>query len=147
MVVFELLHTYYIHKGMLFYSNKKLGYYSDAANLKEAISFYSKLPGFRDAPNGFIVKQQKILGSVANNCFYEAYIYAHTEDFEDYEYQVELGLFGDKHSAQNAVDMFCADNTLFLDNPLLKIEQLVEKYKINEHYGWIDGFIVEQILE
>ena len=145
MIVYELTHTYYIYKSSLYYSCSKLGYYSDMSNIKIAISFYSELPGFCDAPNGFVVTQKEVIGAECDTDFYEALIYAHTEDFESYEHTVELGLFWDRSSAENAISLFCANNELFLKNPDLEIEQLIEKYTINEHCGWLEGFTVESL--
>lgn len=145
MIIYELLHTYYLYKNTPFYSIKRLGYYSEIETLRKEIEFYSKLPGFCDAPNGFIVKQREVSGAIQCNYFYEASIFAHTEDFEDYEYEIELGLYYDEEAAYNAICSFCANNVLYLNNPLLEIEQLVQKYTINERCGWVEGFVVEQI--
>ena len=145
MVVYELLHTYYVYGNSICYSLKRLGFYSDKSKLEEAISFFRCLPGFCDAPNGFVAKQREVYGVNPAEEFYEACIYAHTLDFEDYEYTVEIGLFGDITLAENAIEHFCANNALFLNNPALEIERLVEKYTINNNAGWIDGFAVEPI--
>lgn len=145
MVVYELLHTYYLYKNTPCYSNKRLGYFSDMDIIQEEILFYSKLPGFSDTQGGFVVRQREILGAIPDECFYEACIYAHTEDFEDYEYELELGLFYDEKPAYHAIASFCANNALFLSNPLLEIEQLVQKYTINKRCGWAEGFTVEPI--
>ena len=145
MVVYELLHTYFLYENTPCYSKKRLGYYSDMEKLRKEILFYSKLPGFCDAPDGFVIKQREVSGAIPDICFYEACIYAHTENFEDYEYELELGLFYDEKSAHNAIASFCANNALFLNNHLLEIEQLVQKYTINERCGWVEGFTVEQI--
>lgn len=145
MIIYELLHTYYLYKNAPCYSLKRLGYYSDMDKLQKEILFYEQLPGFCDAPHGFVVKQQEVLGAMPDMFCYQACIYAHTEDFENYEYEIELGLYYDEHSAYDAIDSFCANNALFLNNPLLEIEQLVEKYTINERCGWVEGFTVEQV--
>lgn len=145
MIIYELLHTYYLFENIPYYSMKRLGYYANMKKIQEAIMFYNGLPGFCDTPGGFVVRQREVLGVVSGIYFYSACIYAHTDDFENYEYEVELGLFYDEKAAHSAIDSFCANNSLFLDNSILEIEQLVEKYTINEHCGWVEGFIVEQI--
>ena len=145
MIVYELIHTYFLYENTPYLSVKRLGYYSDMQKLQESIAFYGRLPGFCDTPNGFVIKQREIIGEIPDSCFYEACIYAHTEDFEGYEYEVELGLFFDEKSAHYAVDLFCENNDLFLNNTLLQIERLVQKFALNERYGWVDGFEVEQV--
>lgn len=143
MIVYELLHTYYVHGGMLYLSPKRLGYYSSLSKVENAISFYRGLSGFCDAPNGFIVKHWEVSDVIVDDCLYAALIYAHTEDFENYEYDVDLGLFSNGEMAQKALDLFRTENTVFLNNPLLEIEYLVEKYIIDKSTGWIEGFTVE----
>lgn len=147
MFILELLHSYYIFEGMPCYSEKKLGFYADKMAAESAIAFYRKLPGFCDAPNGFLVIQREISGEMENDIFYEASIYAHTEDFEDYEREVELGLFGDKDSAEKAIHTFCANNPIFMDSPLLIIERFVNPCKLNENIGWLEGFDVVPVPE
>ena len=134
--------TYYLYNNTPCYSPKVLGYYSNIKNVQDAILFYSKLPGFCDTPNGFVVKERKISGWTPNADFYNAYILVHTEDFEDYDDMIELGLYCDNVSAQDAIRSFCANNSLFLSNSLLEIEQIVDRLTINKHYGWIEGFDV-----
>lgn len=143
MIVYELLHTYFLCNNRPCLSYKRLGYYSDMNKIQESIAFYGKLPGFCETLDGFVINARDVANMTSGDSFYEASIYAHTEDFEDYEYEEVLGLFPNEKSAQNAVASFCARNALFMNNPLLEIEQLVQKYTVNERCGWIEGFVVE----
>ena len=110
--------------------------------IQESIAFYGKLPGFCETLDGFVINARDVANMTSGDSIYEASIYAHTEDFEDYEYEEVLGLFPNEKSAQNAVASFCARNALFMNNPLLEIEQLVQKYTVNERCGWVEGFVV-----
>ena len=145
MIIFELVHKYYIFENAPCYSNKHLGYFSDIERLKEAISHYSLLPGFRDAPNGFVVERREMTGEITNGKIFSSCIYAHTDDFENYDEWIELGLFGDKNSAEDAIQVFVADNPLFLSDTNLEIERLVLECRLNKCDGWAEGFSVDEV--
>ena len=139
--VLELLHTYYIFDNKPHFSPRALGYYSATEDVQKAIELYRVIPGYRDAQNAFTIRRRSVVGEV-NDIIYEAIIYAHSEDYEDYEYTAELGLFGRRDQAENAIKIFCDDNKEFYKNTDLVIEEIVNAYRLNARYCY-EGFVVE----
>ncbi len=147
MNVFELSHLYYLFEDTPCYSPKGLGLYTTEEHLHQAIAYYQKQPGFCDAPNGFLVKRRTVTGEVTADCVYEALVYAHTEDYCDFEYDHSIGLFADCDAAEKELKVFCEDNALFINNRSLVIEKMVVKCNLNLMDQWSEGFAVEPVEE
>ncbi len=146
MEVFELVHTYYIYKGDIYYSLRLLGFFSNMDKVKDAVTYYKTKPGYCDTPNGFAIRRRKIIGDVADNTFFEVMVYSHTYGYEDYEYTAELGLFASKSDAVNALAQYHADNEIFFGNTMMEIEEIVNAHTMDTRYCE-EGFVVEKIEE
>ncbi len=146
MIVFELVHSYYIFENAAVYSLRTLGFFADTNIAKEAIQFYEKKRGYRDARHGFVIKQRELVGNIKESEFYEAMIYAHDSTYENYEYTVELGLFADLKEAEKAIEKFRLINDTFYHNSDVEIEEIVNKFKLNQKYC-TEGFVVEEIVK
>lgn len=142
MVVFELLHTYYIYKEKPYYSLRSLGFFDTKEALDAAVLYYLDKPGYVDAPDAFIIRTREILGYVGGNIFFESLVYAHTEDCEDYEYTIELGLYSREEDAKLALQNFQSNNKSFYNNTMFEIEEIVNKLILNKKYCE-HGFVVE----
>ena len=124
MIVYELIHTYYAYEDDFFYSLRSLGFYTDIDKAKEAQAYLVTKPGYVEAPYGFIIRQRKVIGEITDDVIYEAMMYAHTEDFEDYEYTEELGLFAEREEAFRVLQEFKGNNECFWLNNFLQIEEI-----------------------
>lgn len=99
-----------------------------------------------NAPDAFIIRRREVTGEVRDNILYEAMMYAHTKDFEDYEYTEELGLFAEKEDAIEALERFKKDNVGFWRNNFLEIEEIVNKCILNK-MCCVEGFDVVALEE
>lgn len=144
MVVFELTHRFYFFDGEPVCSPKCLGYFSDEAAIDAAIADYTTQPGFRENPDGFVVRQREVADGAPDAEFFEAMVYTHTEDF-DYEHNVELGLFREESAAREAIQVFHKSNPRYLALPWLVCEEIVNRCTLNRR-NWTEGFTVEAYL-
>jgi hypothetical protein len=142
MTVLELLHTYYIFEEKPHYSVRLLGYYLTTEDVEKTVALYRTVPGYCDTPNAFTIRRRSVFGKV-HNAIYEAIVYAHTEDYEDYEHTAELGLFGNRKEAETAIETFHNDNKEFYKNTNLVIEEIINTYQLNRQYC-DEGFVVER---
>ena len=142
MTVFELLHTYYVYKGVVHYSLRTLGFFRTLTDANKAIAYLRTIIGYRDAPNGFVVRRRMILGEVSCNTIFEALVYSHSHDYENYEYTAELGLFGSEIAAKNALDIYRKDNRDYYNTVSLEIEEIVNTYQIDSLYCK-EGFMLD----
>lgn len=146
MIVFELVHSYYVYENVEVYSLKSLGFFTDIDIAKQAVVFYVQKPGYCDTPYGFVIRPREVVGDIKQGKLYESMVYAHDSSYENYEYTIELGLFGDQKGAENAIQQFRVVNELFYRNSDIEIEEIVNKLNLNQKYN-TEGFDVEEILE
>ena len=140
MVVFELTHLFFHDADGLVYSPKNLGLYYSCESVKQAVQYYSTQPGFRENQDAFSVRERNVLGSIVHDTVFEVLVYLHTKNFE-FETEIELGLYGDEVTAQNKLNMYCADNA-----PLGNIQDLIFEKIVNkcivERKEWSEGFSI-----
>lgn len=142
MIVYELMHVYYLWENEPCGGCRELGFFSDLGRAKQAIDFYKSVVGYKDAPNAFTIRRRCV--EETNDCcgeLFEATVYAHDMDYE-YEHDVELGLYSSREEAQRALKVFCAENQLLFEDSHLVIEEIVDRYIIDKRYC-TEGFTVE----
>ncbi len=126
MIVYELSHIFFRNEGSLIASPKSLGIFDSKESMEKAIQYFKLQPGFCDNPEAFSVQRRPVVGNVKDMTVFEAMVYYHTEDYEC-EFSVELGLFGDKNAAEDAVSTYCEDNV-----PLVNLQDLIVERIVNE---------------
>lgn len=137
MFVYELTHIHANTGNGDTYDQKGLGLYTNYSSVCEAIDFFKTLPGFRDYPEGFILRRREVFGVYAGVA-YEAIVCFYTEDYE-VEYSLELGLFGREQDAQKAIDVFCSENASLFREGLGKAETILNCCVLNRR-EWSDGY-------
>lgn len=145
MNIFELNHIYYIFEDTPCFSKKNLGFYSTKKALMNAIKHYRKLPGFCEAPNGFVINQRTVLGNIINGCVFEGVVYAHSEDCINFEYDTSIGLYAEYSTAQKFLDLFIKDNPYLFNDHRIVVECMVCEYQLDKVELWKEGFVVESI--
>lgn len=140
MVVFELTHLFFHYADGLVYSPKNLGLYYSHESVKQAVKYYSTQPGFRENQDAFSVRERNVLGSIVHDTVFEVLVYLHTTNFE-FETEIELGLYGNEATAQNKLNMYCANNTSLGNVQDLIFEKIVNKCII-ERKEWSNGFSI-----
>lgn len=142
MVVLELQHMFYFFDGEPVHDPKALGFFSDKAEVDKAIAYYVTQAGFCDSPDGFVVREREVLDGTPDADFFEAMVYVHTEDYDTYEHNVELGLFRDEDAARKAIQAFRESNTQYLTHPWFITEEIINRCVLNKRH-WLEGFTVE----
>lgn len=140
MIVYELRHIYFVHKDEYVDSCRELGLFSSPESVREAIRYYSDRLGFCDNQKAYSIRRREVIGQVMDNIIYEALINPHTEDYE-YDYGVELGLFGSESDANAAIDIYVQDNIDFMSDGYVTRECIVNKCIIDKKY-WSEGFTI-----
>ena len=138
MNVYELTHIFFRYEEETVSCPKKLGMFDSAENAKEAIRFFKSQPGFCDNKEAFSIRCRPVFGTVENLTVYEALVYYHTEDYE-FEHGVELGLFGDRAAAEEAVSAYCEDNASLINARGIEAEKIVNARAIGKK-EWVEGF-------
>ena len=146
MIIFELNHLYYIFEDTPCYSKKNLGFFSNKNTLDEAIKYYQNLPGFCDSPNGFIINERSIPDHLNDKCILEALVYAHSEDYVNFEYDISLGLYTDYSLAKKQLELFCKNNTYLINDSHIVVECMVCESELDTIEFWKEGFIVEEMI-
>lgn len=141
MIVYELTHLFYYHSDELFYSPKKLGFFSSYESTKQAIQFFLTLPGFQENSDAFSVRTRYVTGNVVDNAFFEVIIYLHTENYS-FESEVELGLYSDRDSAQNELVKYCNENKSLINSGKFVVERIINNCFL-EKKEWAEGFTIE----
>lgn len=140
MIVFELTHVFQFDTDGVICAPKALGFYSSLDSARAAIDSYKAKPGFKDFPDGFVVRQRPVVGTFTDIIF-EALVYFHSVDFEE-EFSVELGLFAQLQDAENAVASFRKDNEDLFHQNTLCTEAIVNTCRIDARQ-WDEGFVYE----
>lgn len=141
MIVYELTHIFHRYNHHLIEETAGLGYYASMDSIRQAVPYYITQPGFCDNPEAFAVRQREVKGAVENRTFFEAMVYFHTEDYE-YEHTFELGLFGSEAQAQEAVAVFCRENSVLFNFRELIAEEIVNRC-ILDRREWAEGFTLD----
>lgn len=147
MNIFELSHIYYIFEDTPCFSKKNLGFFSTKKTLMNAINYYRELPGFCNAPNGFVINQRTILGDIVNGCVFEGVVYAHSEDHISLEFDMSIGLYAEYSTAQKDLNVFIKDNPYLFNDHRIVVECMVCESQLDEVELWKEGFVVEGIGE
>ena len=140
MIVYELTHFFHWFNGQLILEPLALGLYSSFSSTQQAIQYYITQPGFRDQPEAFSVRQREVNGIVEHQEIFETMVYFHTEDYE-YEYSVEIGLFGDEAIAHEALSLYVRENMHLFNIPDLVAERIVNRCILDKR-EWSEGFSV-----
>ena len=143
MVIYELSHLFYRYEEELVSDPKNLGLYHSYESIRSAIEYFSTQPGFSENQDAFSVRKRNVIGTVVDNTVYEVIVYFHSEDYE-FEYDIELGLYGDEAMAQSKLIEYCSDNTALLAVQNLVIEKIINKCIIDRKC-WPEGFTIETI--
>lgn len=142
MIVYELVHCFHRVNGHMVLNPLALGLYSSINSVQQAIQYYISKPGFHDNPEAFSVRQRNVQGLVEGLEIFETIVYFHTNDYE-YEYTVELGLFGKEALAHDALSTFVQENI-----PLFNVQDLVVEKIINccilDRREWSEGFSIAE---
>lgn len=141
MKVYELRHLFYQHRGEMVSSPKNLGLFYSYEKARDAIRYYITQPGFCDNTDAFSIRIREVLGEIADDTVYEGSAYLHSSEYE-YEYVVELGVFGNEISADRKVSEYCGDNQVLMHSPKLVIEKCIQKTIIDKR-EWLEGFSVD----
>lgn len=142
MIVYELMHLFHYENDLLFVAPISLGFYSSLASAQDAISYYLTLPGFAQNPHSFLTKQRTVATSLCVTELYEALIYYHTKDYEG-EYSVELGLYTDESTAQEAILLYNQNNKQFICPAQLYKEEIINKCILDKK-EWSEGFAIDE---
>ena len=138
MIVHQLTHFFHRVKGHLVFEPLVLGFYSSVDNVQKAVQYYISKPGFCDNTKAFSVRQLEVKGAFEGPGIFEVIVYFHTDDYE-YEYTVELGLFGNEALAYEALTIFVHENRHLFDIEDLIVEKIVN-YCILDQREWAEGF-------
>ena len=142
MIVHELTHFFHRLNGFLVFQPLYLGLYPSFDSARQAMKYYISKPGFCDTPEAFSVRQREVKGLVKCSEIFEAMVYFHTEDYE-YEYNVELGLFGDEAMAYDTLSTFVHDNIRLFNIDHLIAEKIVNRCILGRR-EWDEGFSVSE---
>lgn len=140
MTVYELTHFFHFEKHTLFLDPVLLGFFSSLSSAQRAISYFQALPGFSENPDAFSIRQRIINGTVQNMIIYEALIYYHTADYKS-EYSIELGLFANKHLADEEILEYTQNNDCLHCPECLIEEKIVNMYVLDKE-EWSEGFSI-----
>ncbi|MBE6038744.1 MAG: hypothetical protein E7218_06015 [Anaerofustis stercorihominis] len=140
MIVYELRHIYFVHKDEYVDSCRNLGIFSSSESVHEAIQYYNDRLGFCDNQKAYSIRRREVIGQVTDNIVYEALINPHTEDYE-YDYGVELGLFGSESDAKAAINVYVQDNIDFMSDGDVMRDCIVNRCMIDRTYC-AEGFTV-----
>lgn len=138
MIVYELIHVFYYDMGDMVLSPKGLGFFETYASARDAIAEYKEKPGFCTNKKGFSLRSRVVEGELQDKTFYEVLVYVHTEDYE-FEFEVELGLYGEETLAQKALSEYCLENHEFLTGHQFVVEKIINKCRIGRK-EWVDGY-------
>ena len=142
MIIYELTHIFRREQNDFISMPKALGMYSSTTTVAQGIKHYKTQPGFCDNQEAFSVRQRSIDGTVINQTFFEAIVYYHSADYE-FEYDIELGLYGSEEMAQKAIATYCKENVSLINTPDLVVEKIVNKCIIDRRL-WEEGFFVSE---
>ena len=132
-IIFELVH---IHANA---DSKRLGLYSGAQEISEAIKYYQTQLGFRDFPDGFVTIPHQVISPIEDsNAVYYAEAYYHDADYS-LEFVAYLGIFANREDAEERLTQFKRANNRTLASDI-EVELLAERYILN-HRDWPEGFI------
>lgn len=141
MILYELRHLFFTQLGHAAHSPKTLGMFTSSEHVRDAIAYYLTQPGFRDDPEAFSVRTRNVSGELSEDAVFEAGVYLHSEDY-DYEYVVELGLYGDEHEADSRVREYCKSNPSLVHSGRVVVEEFVQKHWLNRR-EWAEGFLID----
>ena len=142
MLVFELSHLFFRSDGELIYSPKNLGLFYSYENAQKAIQYYCIQPGFRENTDAFSIQRKEVLGDITNDTIFEVIIYLHSNHYE-FEVEIELGLYGDKNTAQTILSEYCNENVALLSIKNLVVERIINKCLIDRKQ-WSEGFLISE---
>ena len=138
MIVYELTFFFHRLKGFLVVEPFSLGLYSSFDSIQLAKKHYISQPGFCDSPEAFSMRRRDVKGVVEHSEIFETLLYFHTKDYA-YEYCIELGLYGNKRMAHEALSIFVKDN-----EHLFYVQDLIAEKIINRHIldkrDWEEGY-------
>lgn len=142
MFVYELTHLVFQYADEFVYSPKKLGFFSSYESAKQAIAGCTALPGFRENPDTFSIRERAVTGDIANDIVFEVLVYIHSEDYE-MEAEIELGLYGNEVSAQRSLNTYCDRNAELTNKQNLISEKIINRYVIGRR-DWAEGFSISE---
>ena len=140
MTVYELTHLFYRVQDQVVLSPKFLGLYPSPESARAAIAHYNSCPGFRNNQDGYSIAARSVVGDVVDGIVYEAQVYFHDPDYET-EHTVELGYYGTREQARQALTAYCDQNTALLRAEGLEAEKLLNRCIIGK-MEWTEGFTV-----
>lgn len=140
MIVHELSHLFFRHAEEIVLNQKDLGLFYSYEDVQRAIQYYCAQPGFSDNQDAFSVRERDVIGNIVENTVFEVIIYLHSEDYA-FETEIELGLYGDKMTAQSKLIKYCKDNASLVTAQQLVCEKIVNKCIIGRK-EWPEGFLL-----
>ena len=142
MVVYELTHMFYYQTGDFVLSPKHLGFFESYAKTRAVVEEYKETPGFCENTKGFSLRRRVVEGDIRDKIIYEVLVHVYSQD-SDFEFEVELGLYGEETLAKKTLDIYCAENQELLGSHQFVVEKIINRCIINKK-EWIDGFSFDE---